>query len=97
MILKLKKLLKKEKKMPKIIRREKRVDWLYYEAEVTEEQLKKFHSQDDKFMDDIWELDWDLSHQKSGNDEHDYYEADSENEDLEDEDLESENILDDSE
>ena len=60
--------------MPTIIRREKRVDWLYYESEVNEEDYKLFLEDDEKFINKLWDLDWKLKHQKSGNDDIEYLE-----------------------
>tara|TARA_A100001201_G_scaffold140518_1_gene133758 strand:+ start:1855 stop:2058 length:204 start_codon:yes stop_codon:yes gene_type:complete len=58
--------------MPKLEQHVIQEDLLYYEAEITDEQLKEFkeaESNDEEFPDWVWELDWDLENSRTGDDE----------------------------
>ena len=57
--------------MPKIKKFETQVNWLWYEAEITNEQAKEFmdNGEDSDFIHD---LDWDLKRDKPGNDDVEY-------------------------
>lgn len=54
--------------MPKLKKFETQVNYLWYEAEITEEQAREFidNGSDSDF---IYDLDWDLLRDKPGNDE----------------------------
>ena len=57
--------------MPKLKKFETQVNWLWYEADITDEQAKewKLNEENSEF---IWDLDWDLKRDKPGNDEIEY-------------------------
>ena len=57
--------------MPKLKKFETQVNWLLYEAEITDEQAKEFmdNGEDSDFIHD---LDWDLKRDKPGNDDVEY-------------------------
>tara|TARA_R100000081_G_C4749743_1_gene133705 strand:+ start:180 stop:383 length:204 start_codon:yes stop_codon:yes gene_type:complete len=58
--------------MPKLEQHVIQEDLLYYEAEITDEQLKEFkeaEANDEEFPDWVWELDWDLENSRTGDDE----------------------------
>ena len=57
--------------MPKIQKFETQVNWLWYTAEITEEQANEF-TENGEECDFIWDLDWDLKRDKPGNDEIEY-------------------------
>ena len=58
--------------MPKLEQHVIQEDLLYYEAEITDEQLNEFkeaEANDEEFPDWVWELDWDLENSRTGDDE----------------------------
>ena len=58
--------------MPKLEQHIIQEDLLYYEAEITDEQLEEFkqaEANDEEFPDWVWELDWDLENSRTGDDE----------------------------
>ena len=57
--------------MPKLKKFETQVNWLWYEAEITDEQAKewKINEENSEF---IWDLDWELKRDKPGNDDVEY-------------------------
>ena len=57
--------------MPKLKKFETQINWIWYEADITDEQAKewKINEEDSEF---IWDLDWELKRDKPGNDEIEY-------------------------
>tara|TARA_R110001599_G_scaffold319044_1_gene528781 strand:- start:40 stop:243 length:204 start_codon:yes stop_codon:yes gene_type:complete len=62
--------------MPKIQKFESQVNWLWYTAEITDEQAKEYrdYEMDDNAEEPEWlcELDWDLTRDKPGSDDVEY-------------------------
>ena len=66
--------------MPKIKKFETQVNWLWYEAEITDEQYKEYSDYETAIAmngnaeepDWLYDLDWDLTRDKPGNDEVEY-------------------------
>ena len=57
--------------MPKIQKFETQVNWLWYTAEITDEQAKEF-AENGEECEFIWDLDWNLKRDKPGNDDVEY-------------------------
>ena len=57
--------------MPKLKKFETQINWIWYEADITDEQAKEWriNEEDSEF---IWDLDWELKRDKPGNDEIEY-------------------------
>ena len=66
--------------MPKIKKFETQVNWLWYEAEITDEQYKEYDEYEMAIAmngnaeepDWLYDLDWDLTRDKPGNDDVEY-------------------------
>ena len=66
--------------MPKIQKFETQVNWLWYTAEITEEQAKEYSNYETAIEmngnaeepDWLYDLDWDLTRDKPGNDDVEY-------------------------
>ena len=62
--------------MPKIQKFETQVNWLWYEAEITDEQYKEYNEYemelDGEEPEWLYDLDWDLKRDKPGNDDVEY-------------------------
>ena len=71
--------------MPKIQKFETQVNWLWYEAEITDEQAKEYSEYEAAIAMNgnaeepewLYDLDWDLTRDKPGNDDVEYTIADN--------------------